>query len=306
MSKTGFMNRLKSKLEKTRSNLVGNVKRVLGQPHIDDDAFNELEEILIGADVGVNTTLQIIDDMRNAVKENQLQDSEALVNFLKEELKSLLAPGDHHVNWTAAQGPHVTLVAGVNGSGKTTTTGKLAAKLAAEGKTVLMGAADTFRAAAAEQLTIWSERSGADIIKHAEGADPAAVAYDTVDAALARSVDNVLLDTAGRLHTKVNLMEELKKIQRVVQRRIPDAPHEVLLVLDATTGQNGLEQARQFTQALNVTGIVLTKLDGTAKGGMLVAIQRELGIPIKMIGVGEGVDDLDAFDAGEFVDALFS
>ncbi len=306
MSKTGFMNRLKSKLEKTRTNLVGNVKRVLGRPHIDEAAFAELEEILIRADFGVSTTLQIIEEMRKAVVEKKLQDSEALIALLKSELKALLAPGDHHLNWTAPSGPHVTLVAGVNGSGKTTTTGKLAAKLTAQGRTVLLGAADTFRAAAGEQLAIWSERSGADIVRNADGSDPASVAYDAADAAVARSVDNLLIDTAGRLHNKVNLMEELKKIQRVIKRRIPDAPHEILLVLDATTGQNGLEQARQFTQTLAVSGIILTKLDGTAKGGMVVAIQRELGIPIKMIGIGEGVDDLDDFDADEFVEALFS
>jgi fused signal recognition particle receptor len=306
MSKLGFMNRLKSKLEKTRTNLVGNVRRVLGRPYIDDESFTELEEILIGADVGVSTTLQVIGDMRDVVAKQNLQDSDALVALLKDELKSCLAPGDHSLHWGAPQGPHVTLVAGVNGSGKTTTTGKLAAKLRDDGKSVLLGAADTFRAAAAEQLGIWSERSGAGIVRHTEGADPASVAFDAADAAVARSVDNLLIDTAGRLHNKVNLMEELKKIQRVVQRRIPGAPHEVLLVLDATTGQNGLEQARQFTQALDVTGIILTKLDGTAKGGMAIAIQRELGIPIKMIGIGEGVDDLDAFDPDEFVEALFA
>jgi len=306
MSKPGFMNRLKSKLEKTRTNLVGNVKRAIGRPHIDEEAFTALEETLIAADVGVSTTLQIVEDMRGAVKEKNLQDGDALVAQLKEELKALLAPGDHELHWTASDGPHVTLVMGVNGSGKTTTTGKLAAKLTSEGKNVLLGAADTFRAAAAEQLQIWGERSGATVIKHNEGADPASVAFDAADAAVARSVDNLLIDTAGRLHNKVNLMEELKKIQRVIQRRIPAAPHEVLLVLDATTGQNGLEQARQFTDAIAVTGIILTKLDGTAKGGMLIAIQRELGIPIKMIGIGEGVDDLDVFDADEFVEALFS
>lgn len=306
MAKTGFMNRLREKLEKSRTNLVGNVKRALGRPLVDGEAFEALEEVLIGADVGVATTLQIIEEMRQAVKEQGIQDSEALVALLKDELKKLLAQGDHHIAWRAESGPHVTLVAGVNGSGKTTTTGKLAAQLRADGHSVLMGAADTFRAAAIEQLAIWSERTGAGLIKHAEGADPASVAYDAADAAVARGVDNVLIDTAGRLHTKVNLMEELKKIQRVVRKRIPSAPHEVLLVMDATTGQNGLEQARQFTQALEVTGIILTKLDGTAKGGMVVAIQRELGIPIKMIGIGEGVDDLDAFDPDQFVEALFS
>lgn len=300
------MSRLREKLEKTRTNLVGNVKKVLGRPLVDDAVFDQLEEILIGADVGVESTLTIIADMRRAVREQNIQESEALVALLKSELKALLSEGDHTVNWHSPGGPHVTLVAGVNGSGKTTTAGKLAAKLRAQGKTVLLGAADTFRAAAGDQLAIWSERTGASLVRHAEGADPASVAYDATDAAVARSVDNLLIDTAGRLHNKVNLMEELKKIQRVVRKRIPDAPHEVLLVLDATTGQNGLEQARQFTEALHVTGIILTKLDGTAKGGMAVAIQRQLGIPIKMIGIGEGVDDLEVFDADQFVEALFS
>ena len=306
MSKSGFMNRLREKLEKSRTSLVGNVRRVLGRPLIDDEVFDELEEVLIGADVGVETTLQIVSDMRQAVVDQGFRESEALLYLLKDELKTLLSEGDHAIDWDRPEGPHVTLVAGVNGSGKTTTTGKVAAKLASEGRSVLLAGADTFRAAAAEQLAVWSERSGADLIRHSEGADPASVAFDATDAAVARSMDNLLIDTAGRLHTKVNLMEELRKVQRVVRKRIPDAPHEVLLVLDATTGQNGLEQARQFTQALKVTGIILTKLDGTAKGGMAVAIQRELRIPIKMIGIGEGVDDLTVFDADEFVEALFS
>lgn len=306
MSKSGFLDRLRQKLEKSRTSLVGNVRRALGRPHIDDEVFDELEEVLIGADVGVETTLKIIADMRETVRTQHLRESEALITLLKDELKALLSEGNHAIDWERKEGPHVTLLAGVNGSGKTTTTGKIAAQLIAGGKSVLIGAADTFRAGAAEQLSVWSDRTGATLIRHADGADPASVAYDATDAAVARSMNNLLIDTAGRLHTKVNLMEELKKIQRVVRKRIPDAPHEVLLVLDATTGQNGLEQARQFTQALNVTGIILTKLDGTAKGGMAVAIQRELGIPIKMIGIGEGVDDLDVFDAGEFVEALFS
>ena len=197
------------------------------------------------------------------------------------------------------------LVAGVNGSGKTTTAGKIAYILAQQKRSVLLGAADTFRAAAAEQLAIWAERSGAGLIRHQEGADPGAVAYDTVDAGMARKVDNVIIDTAGRLHTKVNLMEELKKVHRVIGKRQPGAPHEVLLVLDATTGQNGLQQAKQFTDALKVDGIVLTKLDGTAKGGMAIAIYKQLGIPIKMIGVGEGIEDLQPFNAKEFATALF-
>lgn len=306
MTSSGFMNRLREKLEKTRTNLVGNVKRALGRPLIDDEVFDQLEEILIGADVGVDATLQIIADMRQAVRDQKIQEPEALLSLLKSELKALLSEGNHAINWVNPSGPHVTLVAGVNGSGKTTTAGKLAAKLRDNGKSVMLAAADTFRAAAGEQLAVWSERTGATLIRHAEGADPASVAYDATDAAVARSINNLLIDTAGRLHNKVNLMEEIKKIQRVVRKRIPEAPHEVLLVLDATTGQNGLEQARQFTQALMVTGIILTKLDGTAKGGMAVAIQRELGIPIKMIGIGEGVDDLEVFDADQFVEALFS
>ena len=307
MSQPGFFGRLKERLGKTRSNLVENVKRVLGaHSKINDAVFEELEETLIEADVGVETTMAIVEDLREKAKTQRLEDPQALIGVLKEELIALLTPGDHTLNLECADGLHVTLVAGVNGSGKTTTTGKLAAKLTAEGKKVILGAADTFRAAAAEQLTIWSERSGADIIKHANGADPASVAFDATDAALAREADNLLIDTAGRLHTKVNLMEELKKIQRVVAKRLPGAPHDVLLVLDATTGQNGLQQAKIFTEALNVSGIILTKLDGTAKGGMVIAIQKQLGIPIKMIGVGEGIGDLAPFDPVEFVEALFS
>ena len=302
----GFLSKLRDKLGKTRGKLVENVKRVFsGRLRIDEDIFDELEEILIEADMGVETTMQIVSDMRRIAKEKKIEEPQALYEILKDEIVALLSAGDHSLNLSHPEGPHVTLVAGVNGSGKTTTIGKLSSKLVHDGKKVVLGAGDTFRAAAVEQLTIWSERSGADIIKHAEGADPASVAFDSTDAALARGADNLIIDTAGRLHTKVNLMEELKKIQRVIKKRIPDAPHEVLLVLDATTGQNGLQQARTFTDALTVTGIILTKLDGTAKGGMAIAIQKELGIPIKMIGVGEGVDDLQPFDAKEFVEALF-
>ncbi len=306
MAEGGMFGRLKDRLSKTRENLVGNVKRLFGgRLKIDDEVFDQLEEILIEADVGVDTTMSILDDMRAMARERGFTTPEELYEALKEEMIRLLEPGDHALNWTAPEKPHVTLITGVNGSGKTTTAGKLAAKLIADGRAVLLGAADTFRAAAAEQLSIWSERSGAGIIKHKEGSDPASVAYDAVDAAIARGVDNLLIDTAGRLHTKVNLMEELKKIQRVMRKRLPEAPHEVLLVLDATTGQNGLQQARVFTEALEVTGVILTKLDGTAKGGMIVAIQKELGIPIKLIGVGEGIDDLQPFHAREFVEALF-
>jgi fused signal recognition particle receptor len=319
MAEGSFFGRLRESMGKTRSRLADGLRGVfLGRARIDDSVYEELEAVLIQADVGVETTTQLIVEMKARAREEGLSTGEELYAALRQELARLLQSGgtahqpatnpaitDHTVHWSQADGPHVTLVAGVNGSGKTTTTGKLAAKLRAQGRSVVMGAADTFRAAAAEQLTIWSERSGAEIVKSVEGADPASVAYDTVDKAVARSADNVIIDTAGRLHTKVNLMEELKKVQRVVSKRLPGAPHEVLLVLDATTGQNGLQQARLFTEALTVTGIVLTKLDGTAKGGMAIAIQRQLGISIKYIGVGEGIDDLQPFDADAFVAALF-
>jgi len=306
--KPGFFGRLKERLTKTRGGLVTNLRRVLtGRARIDDEVFDAIEEILIEADLGVETTLAVIEDMRNLAKEKELEKPEELLQVLKDDLIRSLETGDHNMDWTAPEGgPHVTLVVGVNGSGKTTTIGKLASKLVAEGKSVLLGAADTFRAAAVEQLTIWSERTGTPIIKHKDGADPAAVAYDATEAAVSRGIDCLIIDTAGRLHTKVNLMEEMKKVQRVVGKRLPGAPHDVLLVLDATTGQNGLQQARIFTEALHVTGIVLTKLDGTAKGGIAVAIQRQLGIPIKFIGVGEAVDDLQPFNAHEFIEALFS
>jgi fused signal recognition particle receptor len=304
--KRGFLGRLRERLSKTRGSLVNNVRRVFtSRPNIDDEVFEELEQILIEADLGVETTLGIIADMRRVAREKKLSTSEELYAVLKDELVQTLEPGDHSFDWTnPAGGPHVTLIVGVNGSGKTTTIGKLASQLKKEGKSVLMGAADTFRAAAVEQLTIWSERAGAPIVKHKDGADPAAVSYDATDAAVSRGIDCVIIDTAGRLHTKVNLMEELKKIQRVIGKRLPGAPHDVLLVLDATTGQNGLQQARLFTEALKVSGIVLTKLDGTAKGGIAVAIQKQLAIPIKFIGVGEAVEDLQPFNAREFVEAL--
>lgn len=303
----GFFGRLRERLSKTRESFVANVRGLFaGRSAIDDDLLEELEQILIQADIGVDTTMTIIEDMRRLAREQRVTKPDDFVTLLKDELVKLLDPGDHTLSFASADGPHVTLIAGVNGSGKTTTTGKIASKLKAEGKSVMLGAADTFRAAAVEQLTIWSERAGVPIVKHQDGADPAAVAFDAADAAVSRRIDCLLVDTAGRLHTKVNLMEELKKVQRVMNKRIPGAPHEVLLVLDATTGQNALQQAKVFTEALNVTGIVLTKLDGTAKGGIAVAIQKQLGIPIKLIGVGEGIDDLQPFNAKEFVEALFA
>ena len=305
--KRGFLGRLRERLSKTRSTVIDSVKRVFAaHGKVDDSFFDELEGVLIEADFGVDTALEIVESMRQKARGSGVESAEDLLAVLKEDLVALLSPGDHALSWDGAGGPHVILIAGVNGSGKTTTAGKLASHLKSRGKTVMLGAADTFRAAAVEQLTIWSERASVPIIKHQDGADPAAVAYDAADAAQARGIDCLLIDTAGRLHTKVNLMEELKKIQRVVGKRIPGAPHEVLLVLDATTGQNGLQQARIFTEALSVTGLVLTKLDGTAKGGIVVSIQKELGVPIKLIGVGEGVDDLQPFHAREFVEALFS
>ena len=306
--KIGFFGRLRERLTKTRTSFVSNVRRVLLlRPVIDDEVFEELEQILIEGDLGVETTMGIIEDMRRIARERGLKTSEDLYGVLKEELVQSLEPGDHSLLWTAPDGgPHVTLIVGVNGSGKTTTIGKLAAQLTKEGKSVILGAADTFRAAAVEQLTIWSERAKVPIIKHKDGADPAAVSFDATDAAIARGINCLIIDTAGRLHTKVNLMQELQKIQRVIGKRLPGAPHDVLLVMDATTGQNALQQAKLFTEALNVTGIVLTKLDGTAKGGIAMAIQRQLNIPIKLIGVGETVEDLQPFNAREFVEALFT
>ncbi|HNY86570.1 MAG TPA: signal recognition particle-docking protein FtsY [Candidatus Hydrogenedentes bacterium] len=306
MASGGFFARLRERLGKTRTSLVGGVRRIFaGRDRLDEGVYQELEETLIEADLGVETTLQIVADMRRLVRERGLATPDELYALLKDEMVRLMEGDGRAVTWEAAEGPHVTLIAGVNGSGKTTTAGKLAQKLRERGHSVLLGAADTFRAAACAQLSVWAERTGAEIVREKEGADPAAVAYASVDAAVARGVDNVLIDTAGRLHTKVNLMEELKKIQRVVGRRLPGAPHEVLLVLDATTGQNGLQQAKIFTEALEVTGVVLTKLDGTARGGMAVAIQKQLGIPIVMIGVGESAEDLQPFDARQFIEALF-
>ncbi len=303
----GFFGRLKEQLTKTRNAFVDNVRRVFtGRGRIDEGVYEDLEAVLIQADLGVETTLGILEDMRRIARERRLENADQLYDVLKEELAKSLASSDTVFQWDAPEKPRVMLVVGVNGSGKTTTIAKLASLAMGQGKSVLIGAADTFRAAAVDQLTVWCERVGAPIIKHKDGADPAAVAFDAADAAAARHVDWLIIDTAGRLHTKVNLMEELKKVQRVVAKRIPGAPHEVLLVLDATTGQNGLQQARVFTEALHVTGVVVTKLDGTAKGGIAIAIQKQLGIPIRFIGVGESIEDLQPFDPQQFVDALFA
>ncbi len=301
----GFFAKLKEGLTKTRENFVGRVEEVFtGRKKIDEELYEELEEVLIRSDVGVNTSLQLVDRLRKEVKLRKISEPSELALVLQELIAELL--GEEEPLILAKQGPSIILVVGVNGVGKTTTIGKLANRLKKDGKRVLMAAGDTFRAAAIDQLEVWGERSGIEVIKHREGADPAAVAYDAVQAAKSRSMDVVLIDTAGRLHNKVNLMEELRKVKRVIEREIPGAPHEVLLVLDATTGQNALQQAKQFQEVAGVTGIVLTKLDGTAKGGVVLGIRGETRIPVKWIGIGEGIDDLRPFVPKEFAAALFN
>lgn len=305
VEKPSFFERLKSGLKKTKDGLVGRIDAlVLGKKEIDADTLEELEEILITSDIGVKTTVELIRTLEQRLGRNELKDGEALRGALKEEILSRL--NAHHRSLDVnSQKLFVMLVIGVNGVGKTTTIGKLASRFSADGKKVLLAAADTFRAAAAEQLTAWGERSGVDVIRHKEGADPSAVVFDACKAALARGVDILIVDTAGRLHTKVNLMEEMKKIRRVIDREIPGAPHETLLVLDAATGQNAISQARLFKEAAGVTGLALTKLDGTAKGGIVVAVSHEFALPVRYIGVGESIDDLRDFDPQEFTDALF-
>ncbi|MCX7746503.1 MAG: signal recognition particle-docking protein FtsY [Clostridia bacterium] len=301
----GFFDRLKEGLLKTKKGIVEKIDQVLVSfGKIDEELFEELEEILISADVGIDTTLKIIEDLKKKVKERKVVDPMKVKDLLKEELAELLR--DDHSELALNTTPSVILVIGVNGVGKTTSIGKIANLLKNRGKKVVLAAGDTFRAAAIDQLEIWSNRVGVDLIKHTEGADPAAVVYDAVQAAKSRRVDVLICDTAGRLHTKKNLMEELKKVSRVITRELPDASIQTLLVLDATTGQNAISQAKIFSESAEINGIVLTKLDGTAKGGIVIAIKSELNIPIKLIGVGEQIDDLQQFDAKEFVEALFS
>lgn len=299
----GFFEKIKNGLKKTRDSMIHQVETVINSfTKIDEDFFEELEETLILCDIGVQTSTKICDNLRARIKETGEKDPANIKQMMKEIVLEMLGESN---GLQLATRPSVILVIGVNGVGKTTTIGKLAANFKADGKNVILGAADTFRAAAIEQLQIWADRAGVDLIKHSEGADPAAVVYDTISAGKARGCDVIICDTAGRLHNKKNLMDELAKISRIIDREAGGCDREVLLVLDATTGQNGVNQAREFKDAAGVTGIILTKLDGTAKGGIVIAIQDELGLPVQYIGVGEQIDDLQPFIAEDFVNALF-
>lgn len=301
--------KFKQGLSKTRDSFSGKVNDLIARYRsIDEDFFEELEEILISADVGVSTVMELIDELKTEVKRRNIQDPKDVQEVISEKLVEIYQQGTEEqsgLNMSEA-GLTVILFVGVNGVGKTTTIGKLANKLKNEGKKVLLAAGDTFRAGAIEQLEVWGERVGVEVIKHSSGSDPAAVMYDAVQAAKARKVDVLICDTAGRLQNKVNLMKELEKVKKVIEKEIPGAPHEVLLVLDATTGQNAMSQAKTFASATNVTGIVLTKLDGTAKGGIVLAIRNELNIPVKFVGLGEKVDDLQEFDPESYVYGLFA
>ncbi len=313
----GFLDKLKLSrlvegLTKTRDTVMAKVTRAIrAKRKIDDALLDEIEEILLTGDVGATTSGMIIDRIRERVKRDKFEDSEELARLLREEVAALFKDTGvtselGALSCDVPTKPYTIMVVGVNGVGKTTTIGKLAHNYRTAGMQVLIGAADTFRAAANEQLEVWAERAGVDIIRQKPGADPAAVAFDTVQSARSRNADVVIIDTAGRLHVKANLMEELKKIKRVMQKVHPDYPHEVLLVLDATTGQNAIQQAKQFGLAVDVTGLVVTKLDGTAKGGVIIGISNELGLPVRFIGVGEQINDLQVFDKDGFVDALFA
>ncbi len=303
--KKGFFQRLKEGLLKTHQGMVSKIDQLVSvKRKIDDRLLEELEEILITSDVGVKTTRQLLDKVTEKVKRKELEDADHLKKTLQEEMFLILRQQEKSLDLSAAR-PFIILVIGVNGTGKTTTISKMAQKFNGQGKSVLLVAGDTFRAAAIEQLEIWGQRVGCEVIKHQSGSDPSAVVFDALKAGKARGSDIIIVDTAGRLHTKVNLMEELKKIKRVMAREFPHSPHEVLLVLDATTGQNAISQAKMFNKEVGVTGIALTKLDGTAKGGILVSISDELKIPIRYIGIGEKADDLREFSARDFVDALF-
>lgn len=303
--KKGFFSRLVSGLKKTRDNIASGIDSVFAGFHsIDEDFYEELEEILIMGDIGVNTTMEIIDNLREQVKEQKIREPEECRGLLIDIIRQQMEVGETAYDFEKQKS--VVLMIGVNGVGKTTSVGKLSAQLKQDGKKVIMAAADTFRAAAIEQLTEWSNRAGVEIIAQQEGSDPGAVVYDAIQAAKARKADVLICDTAGRLHNKKNLMNELNKINRIIEKEYPDAYKETLIVLDGTTGQNALVQARQFKEVTDISGIVLTKLDGTAKGGIAIAIQAELGIPVKYIGIGEKIEDLQKFDPEAFVNALFS
>lgn len=299
----GFFDRLKSGLLRTKNAIVGKIDNLFKSfRKVDEDLFDELEELLISADIGVTTTEEILDELRETVIDNKIKDPEEVKGILLGIMKGLI--GDHEpLNMSTK--PSVILVVGVNGVGKTTSIGKISKELKSQGKKVVVAAADTFRAAAAEQLSVWCDRAGVDIIKQSAGADPAAVVFDAIGAVKSRNADVLIIDTAGRLHNKKNLMDELSKIDRVISRELPDSARETLLVLDATTGQNAVHQAREFKEAAHLTGLVLTKLDGTAKGGIVLSIKKELDLPVKFIGVGEQIDDMKPFDSEEFANALF-
>ncbi|MBQ3583324.1 MAG: signal recognition particle-docking protein FtsY [Lachnospiraceae bacterium] len=302
--KKGFFKRLVSGLTKTRDNIVSGIDSIFsGFSHIDDDFYEEIEEILIMGDLGVATTTKIIEDLKVQVKEQKIKDPKECKQLLIDSIKKQMDIGENAYEFENQKS--IILMIGVNGVGKTTSVGKLASQLKSNGKKVIMAAADTFRAAAIEQLTEWAHRAGTDIIAQQEGADPAAVIYDAIQASKARKADVLICDTAGRLHNKKNLMEELKKIDRIIEKEYSEAYRETFIVLDGTTGQNAMAQAKQFMECADITGVILTKMDGTAKGGIAVAIQSELGIPVKYIGIGESIDDLQKFDADSFVDALF-
>ncbi len=300
----GLFSRLKKGLSKTRQRFVGTLDGLFyGKKQIDEEFLEQLEEILLTSDLGVQTSYRLFAEVEEKVSHQALEDPEHLRSFLQQEIQKILQGAEQP--WEIKTKPYVIMAVGVNGVGKTTTIGKLAAIFSAQGKEVLLGAADTFRAAAIEQLEIWSERAGVPLIRQKMGADPAAVSFDTVQSAVSRGVDVAIIDTAGRLHTKVNLMDELKKMKRVISKALPGAPHEILLVLDANTGQNAINQARMFHEALGITGLVMTKLDGTAKGGVIVGVCDELKLPVRYIGIGERLDDLRPFKADDFVNALF-
>lgn len=301
----GFFDKLKEGLQKTRKSITEKIDQVLVSfGKVDEELFDELEEILITSDIGIETTMKIINGLKEKVKERKIIDAMKVKDLLKEELTEILASGDNELKLDSK--PSVIVVIGVNGVGKTTSIGKIANFYKSQGKKVLLAAGDTFRAAAIDQLEIWADRVGVEIIEQKEGSDPAAVIFDAAQAAKSRKADLLICDTAGRLHTKKNLMEELKKVSRILDRELPGADRETLLVLDATTGQNAISQAKTFRETADITGIVLTKLDGTAKGGIVIAIKSELDIPVKLIGVGEQLDDLQKFNPTEFVEALFS